>query len=146
MNLPQTAALIEGHLDLSDFHREESFTLNKLYKAKYTLKEQTPKLQFSSWNIQQLTTKLFFTLESSKWHHCLWNALAQRYVFSGISACIALQRLVGGGRSVYMYHAKSRWAPLVFHILWMSLCGLGSFSEILTIHKQHLNMQHRSHD
>lgn len=59
MNLPQTAALIEGHLDLSDFHREESFTLNKLYKAQYTLKEQTLKLQFSSWNIQQLTTKIF---------------------------------------------------------------------------------------
>lgn len=48
MNLPQTAALIEGHLDFSDFHREESFTLNKLYKAKYTLKEQTLKLQLSS--------------------------------------------------------------------------------------------------
>lgn len=89
-NLPWTAASIEGHLDCSDVWTETSLTptAQTLQSQIYIRRAGAEASVWAEIDKNQ-TTKLCSPLKPSKVTPLAANALAQRYAFTGIIACIA---------------------------------------------------------
>lgn len=148
MKRPQSAALIEGHLDWSDFQTELSLRCPNFTKANIHERNRHQSFRFQAEIYKISPPNVSHRL--LKWHHWLWNARAQRYVVSRISGCIDLQRLLHWweGQKGQLTCVRPKADEL--HSSSTSSQGprvaAGAFLKYWQSTSSILNTQHRGHD